>query len=203
MRKFKIATVFVIVLFTGNLNNELLAQESIWAFNWNPATPMGDLENWIGETSLRGWSFEGRRFMTDNVSLGGYLGFNGFFEEKPRGLLDINNTTINAKSWRYLYSLPVLVTTHYYIGEGWIKPYVGIGLGIYYTEEELQVGTFRSKETSFDFGFAPEIGVFVPFGLLSNVGALVAVKYNQVFYTSQNIDGMSYINYSLGIAFKY
>ena len=61
-------------------------------------------------------------------------------------MYDIKNTTINAKSWRYVYTLPVLITTHYYIGEGWIKPYIGIGAGIYYIEQELQFSTFRIEE---------------------------------------------------------
>ena len=202
MRRSYITLLIGVMLMSGAARQSM-AQESIWAFNYNPASPLEDLQDYTNATSWRGWSFEGRRFMTGNVSLGGYIGYNGFFEEKPRSFYDINNTTINSKSWRYVYALPVLVTTHYYIGEGWIRPYIGIGVGIYYIEQKLQFSTFRTEEKNWRLGFAPEAGVFVPFGVLVNAGALLSVKYNQVFYNVQNIDTLNYLNYSLGIVFKY
>ncbi len=202
MRRSHLTLLMVIMLMAG-AGKQAMAQESIWAFNYNPASPGGDLRDYTNATSWRGWSFEGRRFMTDDVSLGVYIGYNGFFEEKPRSLYDINNTTINAKSWRYVYTLPVLVTTHYYIGEGWIKPFIGIGVGIYYIEQELQFSTFRLDEKNWKLGFAPEAGVFIPFGVMANVGVLLSAKYNLVVYNVQNIDNLYYLNYSLGIAFKY
>ena len=62
---------------------------------------------------------------------------------------------------------------------------------------------FRPEEKNWRLGFAPEAGVFVPFGVLVNAGALLSVKYHQVFYNVQNIDNLNYLNYSLGIVFKY
>lgn len=191
------------VMLIACAGRQSMAQESIWAFNYNPASPLRDLQDYTNATSWRGWSFEGRKFMTDNVSMGVYIGYNGFFEEKPRSLYDIKNTTINAKSWRYVYTLPVLITTHYYIGEGWIKPYIGIGAGIYYIEQELQFSTFRIEEKNWKLGIAPEAGVFVPFSVIANEGVLLNIKYNEVFYNVQNIDNMRYLNYNVGIAFKY
>ena len=179
------------------------SQESMWSFNYTPASPIGDLQEYTNATSLRGWAIDGRRFMTDNVSLGGYIGYNGFFEERPRQLYDIDNTTINAITYRYLYVVPVLINSHYYIGEGWIRPYAGLGLGIYYVEQELQFNTFRIQEKNWRFGLAPEVGVLIPFGVGATTGVMLGAKFNQVSYNVQGIDNLNYINYNLGIGFSF
>ena len=175
----------------------------LWSFYYQPASPMGDLQEYIGETSLRGWSFEGRMFMTEDVSLGGFIGYNGFFQEVPRDLYDLGTTTINARTWRYLYTLPVMVTAHYYIGEGMVKPYICTGVGIYYIEQEIQFGSNRLSENSWNFGIAPEAGVYVPFGIQSSVGAMIGVKYNLAFYNSEGINNITYLNYNIGLGLKF
>ena len=191
---------FLIVLITCDTT---VAQYSLWSFNYNPASPVGDLKTYTDATSLRGWSFEGRKFMTDEVSLGGYIGYNGFYEERPRALYDIENVTVNAITWRYVYTVPVLVNTHYYIGEGWVRPYVGVGVGFYYIEQELQFSSFRISDNYVKFGFAPEVGVFVPFGFDSNTGILLNAKFHQVFYEERDIGNLNFINYNIGIAVSY
>lgn len=180
-----------------------MSQETLFSFNYNPATPLGDLSSYADGTSTRGWSIDGRKFTTDEVSVGGYIGYNGFYEERARALYDIDNVTINSQTWRYVYTLPVLVTAHYYIGEGMVRPYVGLGVGLYYVEQELQFSSFRISEDSWNFGLAPEVGAFIPFGLGSNVGALINVKFHQVFYEELNIGSLNYINYNFGLAFSY
>jgi len=181
------------------------AQEGdmIWAFYYQPATPTGDFKLYIEETSLRGWAFEGRRFMTEDVTLGGYVGYNGFYQEMPRGLYDIGSVTINAKTWRYTYTLPLLVNAHYYIGGGMVKPYIGTGVGLYYVEQELQYGSNRISEKNWNFGIQPEIGIYIPFGIQSSVGLMASVKYNLVFYNVMDIDILSYLNYNIGLGFMF
>ena len=196
--KKALLTIFSVFVITFSM-----AQETLFSFNWNPATPLGDLSAYADGTSLRGWSIDGRKFTTDEVSIGGYIGYNGFYEERARALYDIDNVTINSQTWRYVYALPVLVTAHYYIGEGMVRPYVGLGVGLYYIEQELQFSSFRISEETWKFGLAPEVGAFIPFGLGSNVGALINVKFHQVFYEEQNIGNLNYINYNFGLAFSY
>lgn len=177
--------------------------EMIWAFYYQPASPSGDLQQYISEFSARGWGFEGRMMMTEDVSLGGYIGYNGFYQEIPRGLYDVGTTTINAKTWRYTYTLPILINAHYYIGEGMVRPYLGAGTGIYYIEQELQFGTNRLTDKNWKFGVAPEAGFYIPFGIQSSVGLMIGVKYHFVFYNVQNIDNLSYLNYNLGLGFRF
>jgi hypothetical protein len=197
----RIFIVLVLCLAASGLK----AQEGdmIWAFYYQPATPTGDFKAYIEETSLRGWAFEGRRFMTEDVSLGGFIGYNGFYQEVPRGLYDQGTVTINAKTWRYMYTLPILVNAHYYIGDGMVKPFIGTGVGIFYTEQELQFGANRISENSWNFGVAPEAGFYIPFGLQSSLGLMASVKYNLVFYNYQDISQLSYINYNIGLGFTF
>ena len=178
-------------------------QEMLVSFNYNPATGYGDLNAFANGTSWKGWSIEGRKFLVDEVSFGAYLGYNGFFEERDRDLYDIDNTTINAKTWRYVYSLPILATAHYYVGEGVVRPYLGLGVGLYYLEQEIQFGILRISEDYWKFGLAPELGFFIPFGVGSNVGTLLNAKFHQVFYNEGNIGNLNYINYNIGIAIGY
>ena len=74
-----------------------MGQETLFSFNYNPASPLGDLKTYADGTSWRGWSFDGRKFTTDEVSIGGYVGYNGFYEERARDLYDIDNVTINLQ----------------------------------------------------------------------------------------------------------
>ena len=67
----------------------------------------------------------------------------------------------------------------------------------------MQFSTVRIEEKNWKLGIVTEAGVFVPFSGIANEGVLINIKYNEVFYNVQNIDNMRYLNYNVGIAFKY
>ena len=84
-----------------------------------------------------------------------------------------------------------------------VRPFIGTSVGIIYTEQELQFGANRISENSWKFGVAPEAGFYIPFGIQSSLGLMAGLKYNLVFYNSDDISQLSYINYNIGLGFTF
>ena len=87
--------------------------------------------------------------------------------------------------------IPVsLGAKYYFIPEGSINPYAGVGLG-YYTAK------FGSYSTS-DFGIAPVVGL--QFGLSDALSLDVNAKYHLIFTEGEST---SNIGFNVGIVYKF
>jgi len=64
----------------------------VWNFDWNMGFPMGDTKDFIGQPTFRGFSIEGRSYVTENITVGGIAGWSVFYEILV-GLLKIEQKT--------------------------------------------------------------------------------------------------------------
>ncbi len=178
------------------------AQQSFMSVNYNPGFLVGDASDFISNASWRGWGIDGRFFVSDQVSVGGYVGFNGFYEKTPRTtyVSEDQNTAINAITWRYIYNVPVYFNAHYYFNDYGVRPYAGIGIGTMFTTQELQFSTYSIEERKWSFSLAPEIGVLFDLGD-GDWGLILSGKYNYSTYNEFDASNMRYINLNIGFAF--
>lgn len=151
------------------------------------SSPTGNTKDFIDKTSYLGFSLEGRKFLSNYVSLGAFLQWNAWEQEEAGPAL--------AKHSMNAY--PLMATVHAYpLNNDKFIPYAGIGVGgvrIYQRVERI----FNLDENSaWHFGLAPELGAIVRLG--SDVGMLLNIKYIQAFESGEKLPAQSFFSVSIG-----
>jgi hypothetical protein len=189
--------VTIIALTIGLSSSRAMAQsQEPWVIaTYQIAFPEGDTKDFIDATSFRGIGLEGRWFVRPNLSAGVALDWNVFFKttDKP---IDIPHGTLSGEQDRTINAFPILATVHYYMGPDKMF-YVGLGAGPYYMSQRWDVGLYAFSNTSWHFGFAPEIGV--SHEMAPHIRAVLGLQYNHAF-ESENTK-LEYWALKLGIAY--
>jgi outer membrane protein len=176
---------------------------NLYGFSWEVSFPSNDL---VDKVSYNGGRLEYRHFMNENLSIGGALSWNNFSQYYPRSTYENADQTqaITTDTYRAIFNLPITVNGHYYFGEGaYFKPYVGLGLGTMYSDQEVYYNIFVTEDENWGFIARPEIGTLINFSTTSNVRMMLGAGYNYATNknTSFNINNLSNFWVSVGIAF--
>ena len=159
--------------------------------------PTSDLKDFTGETSFRGVSFDGRRFLNDNVSVGLFLGWQVFKERKNDLLSSLNGAEIFGTRVDYVNTFPIMATGYYHFGEvDGIRPYAGAGIGTVRSLQRSEIGLFAFENNNWHFGFYPSVGVLIP--VQYDFGFNVGVKYQYAVGGDNSID-YSYLSFNIGL----
>lgn len=173
----------------------------IWAFQWAIGFPVGETNDFLDQTSFRGFGIDGRGYVTDRLTVGGRAAWQTFYKDYGFVTNDQESYTISGNQRKYINAIPLTVNTHYYFGSGLALPYVGVGVGAYYIESRNYMGIYYVQEKAWHFGLAPEVGVVVPFGN-SNTGINVALKYQYAAKT-KDTQAVSWVELDIGIAYVF
>jgi len=168
-------------------------------YTWS--NPGGDLdETFIGNDSWLGFSAEGRRFITPNSTIGLSIGYTAFYQNTTDPL-NFANGTVSGEQYRSVNVFPVLGTYHLYSkAPGRIQTYIGIGVGVYYMKQLLDVGPTTLTTSNWILGFAPELGFILNKGARTELA--VFGKYNYPANAGAFLGGesASYQYLSVGIS---
>lgn len=179
----------------------------IWNFQWVIGFPVGETNDFLDQTSFRGFGIDGRGYVTDRLTVGGRAAWQTFYKDfgfVTNKVVDGSGNeeyTISGNQRKYINTAPLTVNTHYYFGYGQVLPYAGIGIGAYYVDSRSYMGIYYVREEAWHFGIAPEVGVVVPFGS-SNTGINVALKYNYAAKT-KDTQAVSWVELDIGIAYIF
>lgn len=162
-----------------------------------------DLKDFIDNDSWRGWQFEYQYFFSPKFAVGGISGFQGFYEKRPRETYVNGNTSVNAVTWRYFTNVPLLPTVKYYFIEEGFRPYVGGGIGMSFSSQEIQVGDYLDSENRANFALMVEGGLRFDFG--THWAGVFSAKYNYAAYNPDDFDtdNIGYLTVGLGVLFTF
>jgi len=163
---------------------------------YNTSIGLGDTHDFASDFSFLGFSFDWRARVSEKFWPGLSLGWQVLYS-KGEKTLQFHNTTFTGTIATSLNVFPMLVTGNYYFltDPKQVRPYAGLGVGAYAAEHRLDVGIWTMSDTSWHFGFAPELGAVLPTGAARLV---VATKFNYGFGTD-SWDPLMYFNFNLGI----
>ena len=173
----------------------------VWNFDWNMGFPIGDLKDFTDQPSFRGFSINGQGFVTDNIAVGGILGWNVFYENLGFVEEDYGTAKVYGYKRRYVNAMPLLVTGQYYFTQSGIQPYIGVGVGTYYIESRDFTGIYYLQGKDWHFGLAPEAGLIMPFGS-GDAGLHIGFKYNMAAKT-KNEPGYQWFGVNVGISYLF
>jgi hypothetical protein len=171
----------------SNAPESFRQNQTLWGFNWEVAGPIGDFKNYITNWSLRGFSLEGRYFVSNCLSVGLSFSFNRWEQTYnsitvPVQLSGVNGV-ITGPLYRYNDMFGLRATLHKYFGQGMIQPYIGFGIGGVWSYAYQQIVDLANSQDSFNFIISPEVGAIVT--LLSGSTSLAAnLAFRYTFTTA-------------------
>jgi len=168
----------------------------------------------LSKPSVPGFSVEGQFFVSDQVTIGGILGWNLLY--KNYGYVKETNgtTTVSGNKRTFSTVIPAMLTAHYYffkkrqvlpyqfkeVSPGIITPYLGVGLGSYIMTVESLMGDSDITNDYISFGIAPEVGISANFG--NGLGVNFNIKYNIATKSGDNAS-TSWFLVNLGFAYIF
>jgi opacity protein-like surface antigen len=137
--------------------------ETLFALNYEISAPIGDFKNYLSNWSFRGFSGEGRYMATNRLSFGASFSWNRWEQTNTNANVAINSSgfsgSITGPLYRYADMFAVRALAHYYLMEGPIQPYLGVGIGGVWSYSYQQVVDLSNSKNEFNFIVDPEVGV--------------------------------------------
>ncbi len=189
-----ITTIIIAVLISASANSQ-----GLFSLNYAMGFSTGATSDYISTASFRGFSVEGRHFITDQFSVGGSFTWSTFYEKLAAATYKSGDMTITGTQFRYLNAYPMLFQAHYYTTYDIMKPrvYLGAGIGPYIMNQRTDVGIWMLENNYWHFGVSPEVGILVPFS--SDTKLNIGLKYHYVFKAKETID-YSWFGLNVGFA---
>jgi hypothetical protein len=180
--------------------------ESMFIVNYEIGLPIGDFRDFIDDTSWRGFSFEGRSMVRPKLSVG--LGFNWNRYDQTFSLLSVSPSTgggtLSGPVYRYADALAVKGLLHYYLREGPLRPYLGVGLGGVWTYAYAQTADLARSDNGFDFIASPELGLmWTAAHGASSLGLNLAFRYNFTTADFLSVSNAQTLNFVIGLFGAY
>lgn len=213
MKKLMIISL-ISLFFAGSssfaqYDDNIFLQNSQATFSYQMGFPSADLKGWLPENDYLGWDFDLKTLVTHNLALGGHIGYQGFYKKYPRDTYEFAQGAITTTIFKYYYTIPMqLGATWFFIPEGFIQPFAGLNLGVNYNERRGEFGIYVIEDNSWNFSFAPEAGVIVPFGKYAQWGVNLRGKYNFNVYSRDydqlfDFKQLSYWNMMIGLTYTW
>jgi hypothetical protein len=183
--------------------NAQIKLKAIASIDYSVGFASGSLNKYIPNKTFDGFQCHWRYFIKRNISLGFRTGYNNFKTTLPRDVYETDRGTVSAVQTRYFSSAPFIPTAYYYMRSlHYVMPYVGGGLGPYFLRYEKYFGVVPDRQTSIRFGLSPEAGIVIPFKN-SGLGLILTGRYNQVFYSRNEISNLNYFETAVSLYFGY
>ena len=190
---------YILTLIFALVISAVCYSQGLYSLDYNISFPVGKTGDFTRNTSFRGFTFEGRVFISDNTSLGGLFNWTTFYEELAGASFTYETATVTGNQYRYINAFPFLLQAHYYLGEDEYEPrvYLGGGLGAYKIIQRVNAGIWSMEYNKWHFGFSPEVGVLLPVAMDTQFN--ISLRYHYAFKTKDTID-YSWFGLSVGIA---
>ncbi len=167
-----------------------------WPTTWWYSTVLGvsDTKDFVGGFSWRGLSLDVEKAFTDDFTFGGSVGWHVLSEERS-GTGEFDAGAISGTAFRYVNSLPLLLTGNYYLGQsGGTRPFLGVGAGTYWIENRTDAGVFRLEDSLWHLGLMGELGILIK---RPSRTVTLGVRYN--WGLEKNDIKQTYLTFSIGL----
>ncbi len=187
-----------IILLVAAASSTTYAQ-SLTALQYSMGFGTGDLSDFIGKPSFRGFTIDYRNLVQPNVGVGFDLGWHAFYEAKASDVYTIGNLSYSGKQYRYNNQFPLLFAADYYMQPGEsVNPFVGFGVGTMYSLRNTDMGQYSLKEDAWNFAIRPEVGIL--YEANPGMSFMVTGKYYYGFEAG-DLPAQGYFTLNFGFVF--
>ena len=203
LRNIICAVLFVAAAAMPSTGKAQISLDTYYNIDWQFNIPLGN--DFSSTASGWGMNFEGGYYVTPEIAVGGFLSFHTNNEYFSRRTIAINETlSMNSDQQHQMFTLPFGLLARYRFQEADFQPYVGMKLGMCYSQFSNYYYIFMTDENRWGFFMSPEIG-FNYYPWANGIGFHMAIYYS---FATNKCDLMSYkqstlnnIGFRLGLAF--
>ena len=184
--------------------NVAIIDRDMFILNWEIAIPTNS--DVLNKTSFTNGRLEYRHLVTNQFAFGVSLGWYSFDEKIDQQLYETEDgaSAVFTDLIRQVYQLPFSANGYYYFTSAEdFRPYVGLGLGANYAEQEAYFNVFVVRDSNWGFYARPEIGAQYFFN--RGFGLIGYVSYNYATNSSEffDVSNLSHIGIGLGITWAW
>jgi len=174
----------------------------IWTLGYSMALGVGDLNDYIGNASFRGFEVALLWPVVRSLFLGVTFGYNGFYEATGHETYQLESAAVNAKLYRYADSWPLALVGRYLFlqNRSMLRPYLGVRVGAAWVDTTTLVTDRTYQDSSFGFLAAPEAGILVH--LSAAVLACVSYAFNFTTASPGERDAIAYNSLVVGVTLQ-
>lgn len=169
-------------------------------FGYSLSLAVGDLNSFVDDVSFRGFEFSMLWPAYRSLFVGASFGYNGFFDEKSRGVYQLESAAVTAKLYRYADAWSFALASRYAFLDDYsvVRPYLGLRLGLEWFVTTTYVVDRSYEDSGTGLLIAPEAGLMVRMGR----AVLAQLTYQFSFSTASTSGGdvLSYNGVQLGLA---
>ena len=203
LRNIICAVLFAAAAAMPSTSKAQISLDTYYNIDWQFNIPLGN--DFSSTASGWGMNFEGGYYVTPQIAVGGFLSFHTNNEYFSRRTIAINETlSMNSDQQHQMFTLPFGLLARYRFQEADFQPYVGMKVGMCYSQFSNYYYIFLTDENRWGFFMSPEIG-FNYYPWANGVGFHMAIYYS---FATNKCDLMSYkqsilnnIGFRLGLAF--
>jgi hypothetical protein len=191
-------TIFIVLLLVGSLS--AFSQEGFTALQYSMGFGTGNVKDFTNPVSFRGFTFDYRSLVMDNVGVGVEFGWNVFYEAIPDAVYSVGNVDYSGKQWHTSNHFPMLLGLDYLIKpDAQVTTIAGLGLGTMYTMRNTDMSAYTFETDAWQFALRPELGFI--FNANPDLGIMVLGKYYYGFKTG-DLPSQGYFAINVGFVFK-
>ena len=175
------------------------SKRHMFVVTYNMAQPRGKTADFIDDFSLEGFGFEYRFLFTKQITGGIAFNWNAF-ERKESDVFKVNTrTTISGTRIKLNDMLQLTASAQYHLKKqsASVIPFAGLHTGAYYSSHVIDWGWWYDRETAWQFGFTPELGIRIT---ALPIPIYLSGRYTYTFKT-KSLDAQQTLGINLGIAF--
>ncbi len=190
---------YILIIFTVLTLTMTSYAQGLYTLNYTMGFSVGSTSEYISSASFRGMTFEGRGFVSDNVSIGGLFTWTTFYEKLGGASFTQDNATLTGIQYRYINAFPILFQAHYYLQTDPYAPrvYLGAGTGAYKMVRRTNICVWSHEYNQWQYGISPEVGLLFPIGMDSQFN--LSFRYHYVVKAKKTTD-YSWFGLSVGFA---
>ena len=173
--------------------------------DWQIGIPLSN--SFADNTSGWGANLEGGYFLTDNITIGGFLNYHTNFERIPRQTLLLPSGNALTTSQKHaVFQLPFGVAARYnWRKQAIFQPYAGMKVGASWAEFTSYYYVYKQDTSSWGFYLSPEVGVSIfPWrGLRYGFHAAFYYSFatNDGSLLNYRINNLNNVGFRLGVSF--
>jgi len=176
--------------------------QTFWSVGWEAAFPTGTLQkNWINTQGWLGGAFDFRVGVVGRLSVGITGTWNWFDQTYPQVTVTEPQVTVTGPVYRRMSANSALATTHYYLTQTALQPYVGVGVGVVWANTVRQSANLNSGTTTSALAVSPQVGVL--FNVAPQVAFYLLGRYQFTLADFATVEHAQWFAAQAGIAWYF
>jgi len=194
---FLLATLALPALAAGQVGHGQ-TWESV---TWSMSAPTANTKDFASPFSFRGVNLSWRKRVGGRAAAGLDVGWSVLNEETAQ-TSTFDQADITGQQFRYFNAFPILASIDLGLGNPHgVHPLLGLSVGTYYIERELDIGLWAISDNNWHVGLVPSLGLLIPLGGgMDDATAIVRARYNYAFASGQ-APYQSWLGIDVGFAF--